>query len=104
MAGAECAAGPAPDVRHQPPGKALYVYCNYYPSCNYDGSVVVKHLADMNKIVGPSTDICKILLFVIFVHSNMILYIPCMYIVHIWSEHVCTLKCIPIVCSCIYTV
>ncbi len=31
MAGAGGAAGPAPDVRHQPPGRTEYIYHNYGP-------------------------------------------------------------------------
>ncbi len=42
MAGAGVAAGPAPDVRHQPPGKTIYIYCNYSFYYIIAGSAVVK--------------------------------------------------------------
>ncbi len=29
MAGAGGASGPAPDIRHQPPGGTVILYCNY---------------------------------------------------------------------------
>ncbi len=34
MVTAGCPAGPVPDVHYPPPGKALYIYCNYCPSYN----------------------------------------------------------------------
>ncbi len=43
MVGAGGDAGPAPDVLcHQPPGKTIYVYCNYCLCYNQAGSWVVK--------------------------------------------------------------
>jgi hypothetical protein len=42
MAGAGGAAGPAPDERHQPPGKTIYIYCNYSYYYIISGSSVVK--------------------------------------------------------------
>jgi hypothetical protein len=104
MAGAGCAAGSAPDIRHQPPGKAQYIFCNYCESYNCSCSMVFRQLAGMHMVVASNTDICNFLLFLFFVHSNMTLYMPFMNIVYTWSEHVCTLTCIQIVCSCIYKV
>ncbi len=52
MAGAGGAAGPAPDVCHQPPGKAIYIYCNY---CHFYITLVawwLGQLAGMHRIVG----------------------------------------------------
>ena len=42
MAGAGGAAGPAPDVRHQPPGKTVIIYCDFYSHDINAGSAVCK--------------------------------------------------------------
>ena len=42
MAGAGGAAGPAPDVRHQPPGRTVYICYNCVTCCINAASTVVK--------------------------------------------------------------
>ncbi len=42
MAGAGGAAGPAQDVRHQPPGTTLIIYCNYCYDLKHAAGLAVK--------------------------------------------------------------
>ena len=42
MAGAGGAAGPAPDVRHQPAGTTIHIYCNYVRDFNNAAGIAVK--------------------------------------------------------------
>ena len=42
MAGAGGTAGPAPEVRHQPPGTTIYIYYNYVLYQNNAAGIVVK--------------------------------------------------------------
>ncbi len=95
--GAGSAAGPAPP--HQPSEsesacgtKAIYIYCNYYLPCKHAGSVLVVKAAgcyahDCGFEAGALHGVS---FFVFFVHGRVKLYMPCMYMVYTWSEHVCT--------------
>ncbi len=44
----------------------------------------------MRTIVGSKLELCIKFPFRIFVHGKVKLYMPCMYMVYTWSEHVCT--------------
>ncbi len=62
MAGAGGAAGPALDVRHQPPGTTIYIYCNYGLNHNDAASIVVRHLNGMFEVLGLNPDLSNFLL------------------------------------------
>ena len=51
MAGAGGAAGPAPDARHQPPGKIVDLYCNYCV-LHIDAASTVVKAAIMPEVLG----------------------------------------------------
>jgi hypothetical protein len=54
MAGAGGAAGPAPDVRHQPPGRTEYIYHNFGTHSINPASSMVK--AAGYSVRGPGFD------------------------------------------------
>ncbi len=75
MAGAEGAAGPAQDVRHQPPGRTVIIYCNYGPF-NIDAtSKVVKAAGCYVRYPGFNTLLATFFAFLGSVHRHMNLYI-----------------------------
>ena len=88
MTGAGGAAGPAPDVRHQPPGSTEYIYHNYKLHSTNAASSMVK--AAGYSVLGhvfysPPEQIFS---FQEHVQNNMFLYIECLYLVYVWQEQV----------------
>ncbi len=54
------AAGGAPDVRHQPPGTTIFIYCNYGLNHNNAASILVK--ASCMDVLGSNPDQSNFLL------------------------------------------
>jgi len=85
MAGAGGAAGPAPEVRHQPPGTTIYICYNYVLSQNNAAGIAVKASRHYARGLGFETSQLHIFAFCIFlctykhelVHS---MYVPSIYI------------------------
>ena len=88
MAGAGGAAGPVPDVRHQPPGSTEYIYHNYELHSTNAASSMVK--AAGYSLQGPGFDspLQQIFACQEHVQNHMFLYISCMYLVYAWYEQV----------------
>jgi hypothetical protein len=77
MAGAGGAAGPAPDVRHQP---------KKYTITSLLVEQWLRQLDVMHMIVGSSPNLSNFLLFDFHVHRNVKLYMPEMYVLYTLSE------------------
>jgi hypothetical protein len=82
MAGAGGAAGPAPDVRHQPPGEEIDIYNDSGSYCISASRTVVK--AGGLCLRGPGFEFPLRQLFagLEYVHRSINLYITCMYFVY----------------------
>ncbi len=106
------AGGPAPVVRHQPPGTPLDIYCNYFNNNNDAAGTVVK--AALQTAPGSEFEpwYKQRFAFVFYVHKDLNLYIQCLYLVCTMHEpymHVCTWfiivnPCMYMVHTCLYTV
>ena len=51
------AAGPAPDVRHQPPGKQFTYTTNHHPIASMLVAQRSRQLASMHEVIGSSPEI-----------------------------------------------
>ena len=75
MAGAGGAAGPAQDVRHQPPGKTVYIYYNCASIIINAARTVVKAFGSFMQGPWFKSPHRQFFAFLEHVQSNMILYI-----------------------------
>lgn len=82
MAGAGGAAGPAPDVRHQPPGKSNYYTHNFHTIAFTLVAQWLCQPASMLKVMGSNPTLELFLLLDIHVHKIVILYMPCIFQVY----------------------
>ncbi len=87
MAGAGGAAGPVPEVRHQPPGTATYIYIYYHYVLyqNNAAGIAVKASRHYALGVGFETRHLQIFAFCIFLctHKHELvnsMYVPSIYI------------------------
>jgi hypothetical protein len=85
-AGAGGAAGPAPDARHQPPGKIVIVYCNYCTVQNDAASTVVKAAGCYAGGLGFEFSPMQFFAFLGFVYRHMNWNMLCMYLVYTLHE------------------
>ena len=91
--GAGGAAGPAQDVRHQPPGTTINIYCNYCHNHNLAAGLVVKAADKYAEDSEFEPRHKQLFIFIFYVHRHMNLYIQCMYLICTWAEQVCTRTC-----------
>ncbi len=75
MAGSGGSAGPAPDIRHQPPGRTLVVYYDLGLVCIDAASIVVKAAVCYSPDPGFDSPPSQLFVFPVYVHRHMILYI-----------------------------
>ena len=81
-------AGPAPDVRHQPPGKTVWLYLNWDLVDINAASKVVKAAGCYAWGPGFKPHPRNLFAFLGSVHRHMKLYISRMYIVYTLHKHV----------------
>ena len=64
------AAGPAPDVRHQPPGKKITNTTNLRPIASTLVAQLSRQLASMHEVIGSSPEIIVLFDFVkkLYIH------------------------------------
>jgi hypothetical protein len=108
MAGAGGAAGPEPDVSHQPPGTTVDIYYNFSVDDYDTASTMVKAalLSAGGREFKPYHK--QLFAFVFYLHKDLNLYIQCMYLVCTLYEQ-CLNKYVTnmeanLKCPCIYLV
>ncbi len=73
---------PGPEVRHQPPGTTIYISYNYVLYQNIAAGIAVKASRHYARGLRFETSRTFLLFAFSFVHTNMNLYIQCMYLVY----------------------